>query len=76
MGYKKDLENANSVEECQKIYDDYVKHKYEQLSISLGSDKAMSEMICKDYRYWQKAEERATEIEGYSSFESFIKSRF
>ena len=76
MGYKSDLENANSIDECQQIYDDYVTKKYKQLSVSLGPDEAMSQMICKDYGYWQKAESRASEIAGYSSYELFVNPKF
>lgn len=76
MGYKKDLENASSIEECQKIYDDYVRNKYKMLCKQEDSDVAMNKMICKDFGYWQQAEHRASEIAGYSSFEPFIISRF
>lgn len=76
MGYKKDLEKALSVSDCQISYEKECSRRLKKYCKE-DFDNATARMICEDFGVWLKAEKRAVEIMGYEKrYDSFVESKY
>ncbi|WP_429960994.1 hypothetical protein [Enterococcus sp. AZ012] len=76
MSYKRDLDKALTVEDCQVAYEKECKSRLERYSKS-DPENAVSRLICEDFVLWGAAEKRAVQIKGYEMhFDSFVESKY
>jgi len=62
MSYKKDLENAENVVDCQAAYEKECARRYKKYVKEEGEDMAFTRMIAVDFSIWFKAQTRLREL--------------
>lgn len=78
--YRKALKEAQTIADCQKAYEQEWDRKYEQYTKKatkeeVERDDPYNRLICEEFDISSKAEKRAEEIVGHTTWSMLIKTR-